>query len=601
MRRLDGDDVARHRRYDGSTVTQPIETMKLPTSEDRSSADRSVVDRPSADGGRVRPIEPSPLRQFVEGLVCLAMAVVLFRAFHLEGYMISTGSMAPSLYGYHKRIVCPSCEYVFAHGVSFDDSVTAGSAKGDAELVSEPRKTCACPNCGQHGIDVTNVPRNQGDQLLVHKHAYLFQPPRRWEVVVFRNPNASGEAYVKRIVGLPNERVQVRHGDVYVNGEIERKDPYVQRAIRIPVYEHDFAPRDERWEPRWVSHPNAGWSELEPTDDRARENGFQFVPAEGTSDRVSDWLVYRNWIRNGGAHETTVPLDGWPLDAELPDESFLAVRFDARENTLSCIGAMTPTWRDRLLAASEDEDFRSAVLRLYERSHVSPITDVYGYNRNVTGTSPSVVRDLMFTATLDVASERGRVVIRMTDGVENYDWTIDHGAGETTLVIAGERQPLRVAAIPHGSLGRPVEIEMSTFDRQVSVAIDGEPVFEPWLVPDDDVEPKSIREPVRIRVEGTHATLTHLGLYRDVYYTRGRAMHGVEDPHELRDDEYFALGDNSPVSFDSRSWTIPAVPKRLLLGKPLVVHLPSKPGRVRVGSRVAHIRIPDFSRIRYVR
>ena len=53
-------------------------------------------------------------RSAIDGLACLAVAVLLLRTFLVEGYMISTGSMAPALYGYHKRVVCPACGEVFA-------------------------------------------------------------------------------------------------------------------------------------------------------------------------------------------------------------------------------------------------------------------------------------------------------------------------------------------------------------------------------------------------------------------------------------------------------------------------------------------------------
>jgi hypothetical protein len=44
-----------------------------------------------------QPDETSVFRQVIESLACLAVAVIVFRAFLLEGYIISTGSMAPSL------------------------------------------------------------------------------------------------------------------------------------------------------------------------------------------------------------------------------------------------------------------------------------------------------------------------------------------------------------------------------------------------------------------------------------------------------------------------------------------------------------------------
>ncbi|MGE3315589.1 MAG: signal peptidase I, partial [Planctomycetaceae bacterium] len=173
----------------------------------------------------------------MEALVCLALAVMLFRTFEVEGYMISTGSMAPSLLGFHKRAVCPACGSLFAYGIPYelpshahlaedDDTLRNGRATlaraGSSDHANEPRQLVCCPNCGLDAIDLADVPRNQGDQLLVNKSAYDFRSPDRWDVIVFRNPYRPSQAYVKRAIGLPGERVQIIDGDIYINGEICR-------------------------------------------------------------------------------------------------------------------------------------------------------------------------------------------------------------------------------------------------------------------------------------------------------------------------------------------------------------------------------------------
>jgi hypothetical protein len=61
------------------------------------------------------------------------------------------------------------------------------------------------------------------------------------------------------------------------------------------------------------------------------------------------------------------------------------------------------------------------------------------------------------------------------------------------------------------------------------------------------------------------------------------------------------LGDNSPVSLDSRAWSEPAVPRSLLVGRPFVVHLPSRPLSLGLGGREVVLRVPDLSRVRYIR
>ena len=79
---------------------------------------------------------------------------------------------------------------------------------------------------------------NHGDQLLVFKQSYLYRTPRRWEVIVFRNPAEPLEAFVKRVIGLPGESIQLVDGDVVIDGELCRKSWTDQRELRIPVHRH---------------------------------------------------------------------------------------------------------------------------------------------------------------------------------------------------------------------------------------------------------------------------------------------------------------------------------------------------------------------------
>lgn len=53
-------------------------------------------------------------------------------------------------------------------------------------------------------------------------------PPRRGDVIVFRAPNRPREDYIKRVVGLPGERVEIRRGQVLINGR-PLKEPYETR------------------------------------------------------------------------------------------------------------------------------------------------------------------------------------------------------------------------------------------------------------------------------------------------------------------------------------------------------------------------------------
>lgn len=70
-----------------------------------------------------------------------------------------------------------------------------------------------------------------GDRLIVEKISYRLHAPERGDIVVFYPPEHVGfrEAYIKRLIGLPGDRIEVRIGEgVYVNGEFLDEDYTVE-------------------------------------------------------------------------------------------------------------------------------------------------------------------------------------------------------------------------------------------------------------------------------------------------------------------------------------------------------------------------------------
>ena len=55
---------------------------------------------------------------------------------------------------------------------------------------------------------------------------YLFQSPKRGEVVVFRSPRDADRDFVKRVIGLPGDTVEMVNGTVYING-LQLLEPYI--------------------------------------------------------------------------------------------------------------------------------------------------------------------------------------------------------------------------------------------------------------------------------------------------------------------------------------------------------------------------------------
>ena len=60
---------------------------------------------------------------------------------------------------------------------------------------------------------------SDGDQLIVDKISYQFREQERFEIIVFPYQYEAGTYYIKRIIGLPGETVQILDGSVYINGE----------------------------------------------------------------------------------------------------------------------------------------------------------------------------------------------------------------------------------------------------------------------------------------------------------------------------------------------------------------------------------------------
>jgi signal peptidase I len=556
------------------------------------------------------------MRALVEAFVSLFVAVLLFRTFAAEGYMISTGSMAPCLLGFHKRVVCPTCHFTFPFGTAYDTDEDP-----DADSVVASRTRAVCPNCGQAGIDVSDVPKNHGDQLLVNKQAYLYRSPRRWDVVVFRNPARPTEAYVKRAVGLPGERIQIVGGDVVIDGQIARKTYVQQLATRILVHDHNFQPADDDgFRPHWQA-VESGAVGVEKTNPLSWTPSHSSFKLRGGDVRRPDkdpvtWVEYHHWRRSGGIHDTMVALARWPDDVDAASVPKAGLRYEPKKGEFSVTGALSSEVAEQLLELTDDKPFRDAVKELYEASHIVPVTDDYGYNPGEELGTPNPVRDLMLSARITFEGGSGEFVLEMTNGATIFAVVFDvirravHLFAEPlpegmTLSsqptnLGPKSEPVASAPWPKSFGNDGGTIEVSLCDKQVLIAIDGEQLMAPWPfeMPAGAQPP---RVPVRFGARGLDVNVSQLKLFRDVYYTDSRSRHAATRPYELKQDEFFVLGDNSPVSHDSRRWEKPGVQRSFLIGKPFLVHLPSKPANLRIGSREMHLRMPDWERIRFLK
>lgn len=65
---------------------------------------------------------------------------------------------------------------------------------------------------------------NEGDRLIANRLSYLFSDPQRFDIVVFKYPDDESQYFIKRIIGMPGETVEIKDGKVYINGSDEPLD-----------------------------------------------------------------------------------------------------------------------------------------------------------------------------------------------------------------------------------------------------------------------------------------------------------------------------------------------------------------------------------------
>lgn len=84
-----------------------------------------------------------------------------------------------------------------------------------------------------NGISMENTLSNN-DNLIVDKLTYRFSDPKRYDIIVFPFRYADNTFYIKRIIGLPGETVQIdRQGNIYINEEI-LEESYGREIIKNP-------------------------------------------------------------------------------------------------------------------------------------------------------------------------------------------------------------------------------------------------------------------------------------------------------------------------------------------------------------------------------
>src|ERR1700733_8074110 len=83
------------------------------------------------------------------------------------------------------------------------------------------------------------------ERIFINKFVYHFEPIERGDVVVFWYPLDRSKSFIKRVVGLPGDEVEIRRGHVLINGR-NLEEPYVPpQYVDTAAYGPVQVPRDE--------------------------------------------------------------------------------------------------------------------------------------------------------------------------------------------------------------------------------------------------------------------------------------------------------------------------------------------------------------------
>jgi len=110
---------------------------------------------------------------------------------------------------------------------------------------------------------------HNGDYLIIDEISYRFQTPQRGEVVVFKPPQNSEQRYIKRIIGLPGEMVEIKEGEVIIYQDSKKiilnESNYLSPGVITPGQEKVFLKEDEYFvlgDNRSASYDSRRWGPL---------------------------------------------------------------------------------------------------------------------------------------------------------------------------------------------------------------------------------------------------------------------------------------------------------------------------------------------------
>lgn len=521
-----------------------------------------------------------PAREVVETIVFVVVLVLLLKLFVTEAFVIPTGSMAETLYGYQKIIDCPKCGYQFP--LNSTAEVEGEPAPGGGPRVPQRITKYVCPNCRLHDLidELPAYPQNRsGDRVLVLKPLYHLREPQRGDVVVFKFPknpqeNHVAANYIKRAMGFGGETVAIFRGDLYATTALDYPEgPMFPRPddpldLWRPQYMYNNSGQAERlfaasrkagFPPGPIKDlPPALYEHFKPLVDAKEVNaerpGFTVV-RKGEGQLLADRRIV--WDNDRQARELAgvVPprwYDPAPAGHWAPDNPNQPRAFAHSGDALDWIRYRQLTWEWTAARQVVGVDGRTASLPpkfepwRWPDSREKPVAgyvdNFLAYNASrPTGPSETLwVGDLILECEAEIAAG-SEVVLELSKGVNRF--RARFGNGQVTLARLGPKgqefgNPSRPCKVREGTY----QLRFANVDSRLWVWVDGKRIdfgaeadyspAEPDTYEPEDAESKEgwtrandIEAPAGIGARGPVPGVRAIKLKRDVYYTTSAQNH----------------------------------------------------------------------------
>ena len=159
--------------------------------------------------------------------IVLAAFAILIDTFFVQGLFLPVrivgASMAERLCGEHLLLSCPNCRREF---------------KVDAAGPGPRDQAAICPSCAARDVPLDGARRMPGDRVFIDRLSGDLRAFRRFDVVAARQPGNEKRLVVKRIVGLPDQRIGIREGELFVDGRRYEKSAAEKARVYVESPRH---------------------------------------------------------------------------------------------------------------------------------------------------------------------------------------------------------------------------------------------------------------------------------------------------------------------------------------------------------------------------